>query len=108
MLVIHGTTYYPHTYMLDQVLTRFETQLVMLETEPRAHDSLDVWLLTIGLAASTGTEHYHRLVGRVRAVSASLHLDWWNEVAAHIRSVLWLETLQAEQLFRSQLDKVRC
>jgi hypothetical protein len=108
MLVIHGTTYYPHTFMLDQVLTRFETQLTILETELRAHDSLSVWLLTIGMAVSIGTEHYQRLSRRARVVAASLQISGWNEVTTHIENVLWLKTSQDEQLFRPHWDNIQC
>jgi hypothetical protein len=108
MLIIHGTTYYPHTFMLDQVLTRFETQLELLETDFRAHDSLSVWLLTIGMAASIGTEHYHQLAGRARVVAASLELSGWNEVTTHIENVLWLKTSQDEQRFRPHWDNIQC
>jgi hypothetical protein len=107
-LVIHGTTYYPHTFMLDQILRRFETQLQILETELRAHDSLSVWLLTIGMAASTGTEHYHQLLRRARIVAASLQLNGWQGVTTHIENVLWLKTLQDEQLFRPHWDNIQC
>lgn len=108
MLVIHGTTYYPHTFMLDQVLTRYETQLEMLGTEPRAHDSLDVWLLTIGMSASAGTKHYHRLSERARAVAASLQIRGWTDVITHVKNVLYLETSRDEYLFRPHWDDIRC
>jgi hypothetical protein len=108
MLVVHGTTYYPHTFMLNQILMRFETQLAILEAEPRTYSSFDVWLLTVGMAASTGTEHYHLLLGRARAVAASLQLGGWNEITAHVKSVLWLDTPKNEQLFRSHWDKLWC
>jgi hypothetical protein len=94
--------------MLDQILRRFETQLQTLETELRTYDSLSVWLLTIGMAASTGTEHYHQLSGRARVVAASLQLSGWHEVTVHIESVLWLKTSQDEQLFRPHWDNIQC
>lgn len=108
MLVIHGTTYYPHTFMLNQILTRFETHQAILETEHRTYNSLNVWLLTVGMAASTGTKHYHLLLGRARTVAVSLQLGGWNEITAHVKSVLWLETSQHEQLFRSQWNQLWC
>lgn len=108
MLIIHGTTYYPHTSILNQVLSRFETHLSTLETESQAYDSLSVWLVTIGMAASVGTEHYHRLLRRVRVVAASIQLSGWNTVVTHVKNVLWLETPQHEQLFRYSWDNIQC
>jgi hypothetical protein len=108
MLIIHGTTYYPHTSILNQVLSRFETHLSTLETESQAYDSLSVWLVTIGMAASVGTEHYHRLLRRVRIVAASIQLSGWNTVVIHVKNVLWLGTPQHEQLFRYSWDNIQC
>jgi hypothetical protein len=108
MLIIHGTTYYPHTSILDRVLSRFETHLSTLATESQAYDSLNVWLLTIGMAASIGTERHHRLLRRVRIVAASIQLSGWNAVVTHVKNVLWLETPQHEQLFRSYWDNIQC
>jgi hypothetical protein len=108
MLVIHGTTYYPHTFMLEQILSQFETHLSTLETESLAHDSFSVWLVTIGMAASIGTEHYHQLLKRARMVAASLQLSGWHEVTTHIENVLWLKTSQDEQLFRPRWDNIQC
>jgi hypothetical protein len=108
MLIIHGTTYYPHTSILNQVLNQFETHLSTLETESQAHDSLTVWLLTIGMAASVGTEHHRRLLRRVRIVAASIQLSGWNAVVIHVKNVLWLETPQHEQLFRHSWDTIQC
>jgi hypothetical protein len=108
MLVIHGTTYYPHTFLLDQTLRRLEAQMATLETESRPHDSLTVWLLTIGMAASIGTEHYQRLSRRARIVAASRQISGWDEVTTHIENVLWLKTSQDEQLFRPHWDNIQC
>jgi hypothetical protein len=99
MLVIHGTTYYPHTFLSNQVLTRFEIQLAVLGTGPRTHDWLDLWLLTTGMAASTGSEYYQRLSARARVVATESRLHGWNDVSIHVKNVLWLETSQDEQLF---------
>jgi len=108
MLVIHGTTYYPHTFLLNQILSRFETQLAMVEIEPRANDSLHIWLLTTGMAASVGTKYYPLLSGRARAIAASLRLCGWNDVTTHVQNALWLETSQDEQSFRPHWDAIRC
>jgi hypothetical protein len=107
MLVIHGTTYYPHTFILDRILRRFETQLTILDTQPQAHNSLSVWLLTIAMAASVGTNHYHWLSGRAKVIAASLHISGWYEVNIQVNNVLWLDTPQHEQLFRCHWDNIQ-
>ena len=109
MLSIHGTTYYPHTFLLDQILTRLESQLAILDiTQLPTYTPSFLWLLTTAMAASTGTEHYQRLSGRARAVAMSLQLSAWKEIIRPVREVLWLESSQYEGLFQPHWDKILC
>lgn len=106
MLIIQGPTYYSHALILNTIVTRFTEHLEQLESTARMHDSLDVWLVAIGMVASTGTTHYQWFMKSARAMAASLQLGNWNDTLVHIKSVLWLETLQGEDIFRPHWDVI--
>jgi len=106
MFIIQGPTYYSHAVILNAIVTRFMEHLKQLESTPRVYDSLDVWLLAIGMVASTGTTHYQWFMERARAVAASLQLGNWNDALVRIKSVLWLEILQGEDIFRPHWDAI--
>ncbi|SPO00304.1 uncharacterized protein DNG_03149 [Cephalotrichum gorgonifer] len=104
MFIIQGPTYFSHAVILNAVVTRLTKHLRRLESIPRPYDSLDVWLLAVGMVASTGTGHYRGFVERSRAVALSLDPGDWNDAFARVRNVLWLETAQGEDTFRSHWD----
>jgi hypothetical protein len=106
MFIIQGSTYYSHAVILNTIVARFVKHLKQLESTPRVYDSLDVWLLAIGMVASTSTTHYQWFMERARAIAASLQLGNWNDAIARIKSILWLETLQGEDIFRPHLDAI--
>lgn len=99
MLVIQGPTYYSHAVIMNTMTTRFMDHFKELESVPRAYDSLDVWLVTIGLFAATGTPQYEWFAERARIITASLQLSDLEEVFVHARSVLWLETSPGGEIF---------
>ncbi|OKL62738.1 hypothetical protein UA08_01130 [Talaromyces atroroseus] len=106
MFIIQGPTYYSHAVILNTTVTRFIEHLKQLESTPRAYDSLDVWLLAIGMVASTGTAHYRWFMETARAMAASLQLGNCNDALVHIKCVLWLGTLQGEDIFRPHWDAI--
>ncbi|POR33131.1 Uncharacterized protein TPAR_06667 [Tolypocladium paradoxum] len=106
MFIIQGPTYYSHAVILTTIVTRFMEHLKQLESTPRVYDSLGVWLLAIGMVASTGTTHYQWFMVRARAMAASLQLGNWNDARVRIKSFLWLETLQGEDIFRPHWDAI--
>jgi hypothetical protein len=106
MFIIQGPTYYSHAVILNTIVARFGDNLKELESIPRECDLLDVWFLSIGMAASTGTTHYQWFMERARVVAASIQLGNWNDTLTGIKSVLWLETLQGEDIFRPHWDAI--
>ncbi|THY06335.1 hypothetical protein D6D01_09909 [Aureobasidium pullulans] len=106
MFITHGTTYYPHTFVLNRGLIQFKAHLEQLESSSQIHDSINVWLLTIGMVASTGTLHYQWYFERARIIATLLQLQSWDDVFIHIKSVLWLNTAQGEGAFRPHWDVV--
>lgn len=106
MFVIQGPTYYSHAVIMDTLVSRFTEHLKELESISRVYCSFSVWFVAVGLAASTGTTHYHWFVERAQEIAASLQLGSWNDVLVRIKSILWLETLQGENTFRPHWDAI--
>ncbi|KAJ5915643.1 hypothetical protein N7466_011576 [Penicillium verhagenii] len=106
MLIIQGPTYYSHAVIMNTMVTRFVECFKQLESTPRVYDSLDVWLISIGLLTSANTIHYQWFVERAQIVSAYLQLRDFNDALVQIKSVLWLEAPQGDENFRSHWDSI--
>ncbi|EFQ32459.1 uncharacterized protein GLRG_07729 [Colletotrichum graminicola M1.001] len=104
MFIIQGPTYYSHTVMFNVILGRFMNHLEQLHTIPHEYGSLDVWLLTIGMAASYGTEHYECITRRVRDVVHATKLTCWDDTLIYARRLVWLETRHSDEAFRHHWD----
>jgi multisubunit Na+/H+ antiporter MnhF subunit len=106
MFIVQGPTYYSHAVISNTIVIRFVEHLKYLALTTRVHDSLDVWLVTIGMVASTGTANHKVFMERARVIAASLQLENFHETLMHIRNVLWLETAQSEGVFQPHWDAV--
>lgn len=106
MLIIHGTTYYPHTFVLNQALAQFVEFYEESELVSHTQCALQVWLLTIGMVTSIGTSHYPRLTGKARTTAASMRICTWDQVFKHVKSILWFDTAPGESGFRPHWDAI--
>lgn len=106
MFIIHGPTYYSHDVILNTIVTRFTDHLKRLDFTPRIYTSIEVWFVAIGMVASAGTPHYHWFKERAQGVVASLELSTWRDILIHIKTLLWLETLQGEHVFRPHWEDI--
>ena len=106
MLIVQGPTYFSHAVLLNATVARLVEQLERLEWTIRECGSLDVWLLATGMVASAGSMQYQWFFERGRALAASLQLENWDDILVRIKSVLWLETLHGEDVFRPHWDAV--
>ncbi|RDL36522.1 Uncharacterized protein BP5553_05874 [Venustampulla echinocandica] len=106
MFIIQGPTYYSHAVIFNSIVTRFMERLKQLESTPRVCDSLALWLLTIGMVSSTSTTRYQWFMERAQAMSTPLQLGNWDDVLVRIKSALWLETPQCEDIFRPHWDAI--
>lgn len=106
MLIIHGTTYYPHTLVLNQALAQFVKFYEQSELVFHTQCALQVWLLAIGMVASIGTSHYPRLAGKARTIAASMRMCTWDQVFIHVKSILWFDTVPGETGFRPHWDAI--
>ncbi|KAF4821603.1 hypothetical protein CGCTS75_v011059 [Colletotrichum tropicale] len=106
MFNVHGPTYYSHAVILNAIVTRFAKQLRRLDSLPRVYSSLGVWFQAIGMISAAGTPLYDSFVERAWVVAASLELSSWDDAFLHVKSVLWLETPQGEDVFRPHWDAI--
>jgi len=106
MLICQGPTYYSHAVFMESIVVRFMDYLGQLELTTDQLDSLHVWLVSVGMVASTGTPQYHSFVEGARSLATSLQLHDWDEIFVHIKRVLWLDSHGAQELFRSYWDPV--
>ncbi|CRJ83597.1 hypothetical protein BN1708_009082 [Verticillium longisporum] len=77
MFIIQGPTYYPHTVIMSDVIRNLIENHDQLDPSP-----FDIWIFTIGLAASVGTAQYQWFLERARAAATSLQLREWGHSGA--------------------------
>jgi hypothetical protein len=100
MFIIHGPTYYSHAAIMNTMSTRFLENLRYLRKTPYVDASYHTWLLSIALVAASSHADCQWISERAKTAANSLKLGTWDNVLAHIRTFLWLETPQAEVIFR--------
>jgi multisubunit Na+/H+ antiporter MnhF subunit len=106
MFIIHGPTYYSHAVILNKIVSQLVENFDKLDLEPRVHDSLDIWLLGIGMVASIGTVFYQRFTQKAFSASTSLQLVDSNAAFVRTKGILWLEMPLVEETFRSHWGAV--
>ncbi|KAF9895350.1 hypothetical protein FE257_000254 [Aspergillus nanangensis] len=107
MFIIQGQTYYSHAVILNTIVTRFIDHLKELDSSPHVYDNLDAWFCAIGMMASPDIAlHYSWFVERAHVTAISLNLANWEDTILRIKSVLWLERIQDEQIVRCHWDRI--
>ncbi|KZN85617.1 hypothetical protein EN45_098070 [Penicillium chrysogenum] len=105
MFIAQGPTYYSHAVIQNTIVIRFMEHLEHLAST-RVYESLDVWFAAVGLVASAGTAHHGWFMKRAQDIAAALQLGNFGDTLTHIKTVLWLEKPQSEDLFRSHWDTI--
>lgn len=106
MFITQGPTYFSHVVIFNMIVNRLMHHLGRLEFNGHAYDSLDVWLLAVGMAASAGTAQYPWFAERAGVVASFIPLSSWNEVLVCLESVLWLDTPQGQEIFQLHWDAI--
>jgi hypothetical protein len=104
MFLVQGPTYYSHAVIFNENVRRLVAHLKRIDSNPRAHGLLSVWLYGVGMVAAAGTTYYEPLVERAGNVAGLLHVADSDEAMAHVKSVLWLDAPHAEGIFRRHWD----
>ncbi|KXH50759.1 hypothetical protein CSIM01_01608 [Colletotrichum simmondsii] len=106
IFIIQGPTYYSHAVIFNTIVNRLMESLEDLVPYAHSCNSLFVWLLTVGMVASQGTQHYTWLTGLARDVVALTQVKSWVSVLACLRSVLWLDVVHGEDIFRPHWETI--
>jgi hypothetical protein len=104
MLEIHGTTYYSHAQLANNIMTKLAAHLKTL-TEANEHHALGLWAITVGMVAAVDPIHRRLFIDAAFATASALRLQSWGGVLIHLRSILWVEVPQVER-FRQEWDNI--
>lgn len=91
---------------MGTIVTKLITSIANLDSISRFPVSIDVWFLAIGLVASSNTPNYQWFSERAQTIVDPLQIQRWDDVVMHVKTVLWLETPQAEAVFRTHWDAI--
>ena len=92
MFTIHGPTYFPHTIMMNGITPQLKSGLETLLARGRKYDEVVLWLVSVGLVASADTTEHQWFRERAAESTLVLGLYTWEDVLAHMKVVLWLDT----------------
>jgi hypothetical protein len=98
MLIIHGTTYYTHTELANNIVQILKDHLQPLagKTTSIPFGSLQIWVLSVAIVSTTNPTEIQWLTYAARIASNALGLQKWDHVAIHLKNILWLETERAD------------
>ncbi|KAK1691033.1 hypothetical protein BDP55DRAFT_649417 [Colletotrichum godetiae] len=106
IFIIQGPTYYSHAVIFSTIVNQLMKSLKKLAPYAQSYNTVFIWLLNIGIVASQGTQHYTWLTGLARDVVALTQVNSWVSVLAHLKSVLWLDIVHGEDIFRPHWDTI--
>lgn len=105
MFILQGPTYYSHTVILTNIVSRFKEGLEKVEPK-NEYNSFDAWLFAIGMVASSDTTHYQWFTEKASTVATALRIKGFYDAFTHIKRILWLETPSRENIFRYHWDRI--
>lgn len=105
MFLLHGPTYYSHMAILKSLVLQLELHLTSMMSSQGFHDPLSVWLLSIGMVASIGTEENHWFVTQATRISEILGLQSWEAVEGRLKTILWLDD-KCGVMFRQSWEQI--
>lgn len=103
MLLIHGTTYYSHTFLTQSLVAKLKEHLDGGDVD----GSLGVWILSVGMVSTAGFAGEDWFMERSRVLAGRMRLRGWDDVLVGLREVLWVDGLEGrfrvtwEEIFRS-------
>lgn len=89
MLTIHGTTYYSHDALANNMILRLKGYLEPLLLTDYMRSSIGVWILSVGLASAMGTPHRKWFISQACTVAMVLGLQTWEDVLVRLETVFW-------------------
>ncbi|CRG88146.1 hypothetical protein PISL3812_05173 [Talaromyces islandicus] len=105
MLTIHGTTYYSHEFLANNMILQLKAHLEPLLLTEYMQSSVGVWILSVGLAASMGTPHRKWFVSHACTAAMVLDLQTWEDVLVRLETILWTK-VQQEDCARHKWEEI--
>ncbi|KAH7174576.1 uncharacterized protein B0J16DRAFT_324033 [Fusarium flagelliforme] len=107
MLIIHGTTYYTHTELANNIIQQLKGHLQSLAGRVGnvLFDSLQIWVLSVAIVSATDPTELQWLNLAAKIAANAMGLQTWDDVVIHLKNILWLESERAE-VFRLQWDGI--
>jgi hypothetical protein len=107
LLIIHGPTYFSHAALQYKLATRLKTHLEScLYGFQQSNGSLVLWILSIGMVATSDMADYTWFATRGTEAAASLGTQTWEDVLSHLKHVLWFNKQHIEVVFRHHWQRV--
>ncbi|KFY13265.1 hypothetical protein V492_03374 [Pseudogymnoascus sp. VKM F-4246] len=105
MLTIHGTTYYSHHYLVNTILLQLKRYFMTMAEENYTYGPLEIWAASVGMVASTSTADGQWFMDQASTAAVGLSLHSWEDVLAHLETVLWVRTGR-EAAFREKWEEI--
>lgn len=107
MLTIHGTTYYTHTELANNLIQLLKTHLQPLAGKAgnNLFGSLQIWVLSVAIVSATDQTDIQWLTYAAKIAANAMGLHTWDDVVDHLKKILWLESERAG-VFRYQWDTI--
>ncbi|KAH8690744.1 hypothetical protein BGW36DRAFT_432534 [Talaromyces proteolyticus] len=105
MLSIHGTTYYSHDNLANDMILKLKRHIEALVGTDYMNSSAGIWVLSVGLVATTGTPYRKWFIAQTCTVAMALGLHTWEEVLVRLETVFWTRT-QQEELVRRKWEEI--
>lgn len=106
MLTIHGTTYYSHEFLANNMIRQLKGHLEPLLLTDYMRSSVGVWILSVGLAATVGTPHRKWFISQACTAAMALGLQTWEEVLVRLETVFWTRAQQQEDGVRHKWEEI--
>lgn len=81
--------------MLKDLVLKLQHYLTSIPSFTGLPDSLHIWLFSVGMVASIGTEENEWFVNQCSAIASHMGLHSWGKVDKLLTEVLWLEGMSA-------------
>jgi hypothetical protein len=104
LFIVQGPIYYPHDVMLNNMIAKLINNLEQRNRTSPEPESLDVWLIAVGMVASTGTSLYEWFSNKAPETASRLYMKSAQEVLDCLKGVLWLDKPQTEFIFNEQCE----
>lgn len=105
MFIVHGPTYYSHIHLLNALIIQLQCHIGPLLLSTECEISLLIWLLSVGVVASTGTSESLWFRTQAAAISGALGLQCWHDIESHLKRVLWYE-MRSKILFEQTWEEI--